>query len=53
MSADQVDPEPTTGLYQRLPNRSTVREGLITLIYLTTLVVGITLLVTLELVVRL
>jgi len=53
MSADRVDPEPTTGIGRRLPSRATVRERLVALVYLTTLVVGITLLVILELVGRL
>jgi len=51
MSADQADPD--VGIGQRLPSRATVREGLVTLVYLATLVVGLTLLVTVELVVRL
>jgi|GEM_PF-420835 hypothetical protein len=51
MSADRVDPD--VGISRRLPSRATVREGLVALIYLTTLVVGLSLLVALELVVRL
>ncbi|MFD1640841.1 hypothetical protein [Halohasta litorea] len=50
MSADRAD---TVGVSRRLPSRATVREGLLTLVYLITLVVGSSLLVTLELVVRL
>ena len=51
MTADRVDPETTA--VGRLPDRQTVWEGVVMLIYLATLVVGITLLVTLELVGRL
>jgi len=51
MSADRVDPD--VGIGRRLPSRATIREGLLVLVYLTPLVVGITLLVTLELVARL
>ncbi len=52
MSTDRADTEPATGIDQRLPSRSTVREGLLTLGYLAALLVAMTLLVTLELAVR-
>ena len=52
MSTDRVDPD-TTDVGRRLPNRTALWDGLITLWYLTVLVVGITMLVTLELAGRL
>ncbi|MFW5977906.1 MAG: hypothetical protein ACOCP2_01550 [Halohasta sp.] len=52
MSDDEVAPEPAIGRGQRLPSRTAIRDGLLTLAYLAMLVVGSTLLVTLELVGR-
>lgn len=52
MSTDRVDPD-TTGVGRWLPSRTALWEGVLTLWYLTVLVVGITLLVTLELTGRL
>ena len=51
MSADRVDSD--TGIRSRLPTLAALREGFFTLLYLTLLVVGMTVLVTIELVVRL
>ena len=52
MSTDRVDPD-STGVGRRLPSRTALWEGFITLWYLTVLVGGITMLVTLELTGRL
>lgn len=52
MRDDEVAPEPAIRNSQRLPSRTAIREGLLTLAYLLTLIVGSTLFVTLELVSR-
>jgi len=51
MSADSVDSDTEVG--PRLPSPRVLRESVLTLLYLTLLVVGMTVLVTIELVVRL
>ena len=53
MSTDGVDTEPATEPERWLPSRTALWEGFLTVWYFTLLVIGITMLVTLELVGRL
>lgn len=53
MSVDWPTVETVTNVGRRLPNSATIRKRVVTVLYLAVLIVGLTVLVTLDLVARL